>query len=481
MKLKNIILGIALGLFGLSACSEETAIDELNESTTPVQIVLNSVPAITKAGTNVTVKPSEQELLINNCVLGIYDETDQKWVSTTFVESLADDKSKAYTYTVTADLKLINGHSYTVMVIGNVDAAKSTRYEACNSFAAFKDIIEGVEEYAFEPSRLLKYGKVTTKKISLTDNRIEVPLDILAARVEFVINVKQTNVEFEETYYDMGEELGLDIENNKYSPEEIVSAFTKAGVKGGIVFENWGKIPNGKPADGVLHYGNRPIYLPTGNGVKGVYVPNYKAVRVDKYIGKTIVLDEIKVENIRTQAVAVLPYKEKGMYNLKEYGEMDFNKETRKYLFYTYAKGDDTANPLKVSFSGSVIRQYVLRKTSVTADWYAFADTQDIWGTTGEDRIDLDTGWSGSSHVFFTEKQWEVDPSIEVPGEVITGSSLGSYSNSFSIKGASNMIEHGHLYNVTATIVDFTPQSTGTLEVSIQDYNTVTVPGFGFN
>ena len=85
MNFKNIIVGISLILFGLSSCSEETAIDELNESTSEVQIVLSSVPAITKAGSQETEKPTDQELLIQNCVLGIYDETDDKWILTQFI------------------------------------------------------------------------------------------------------------------------------------------------------------------------------------------------------------------------------------------------------------------------------------------------------------------------------------------------------------------------------------------------------------
>ncbi len=185
MNIKNIIVGISLILFGLSSCSKETAIDELNESTSEVQIILSSVPAITKAGSPETEKPTDFELKVQNCVLGIYDKTDKEWISTQFISSLTEDKDK--TYKVASSLKLMNNHTYTVMVIANVDEIKKEAYEACNSFKAFESIKEGTKEYAFDASKLLKYGKIENFEVSSQNKRIEVPLDILAARIEFVI------------------------------------------------------------------------------------------------------------------------------------------------------------------------------------------------------------------------------------------------------------------------------------------------------
>lgn len=492
MNIKNIIVGISLILFGLSSCSEETAIDELNESTSEVQIILSSVPAITKAGSLETEKPTDFELKVQNCVLGIYDETDKKWVSTQFISSLTEDKDaiEHKTYKVASNLKLMNNHAYTVMVIANVDEDKKNTYESCLSFTDFESIKEGTEEYAFDASKLLKYGKIETFTVSSLNNRIEVPLDILAARIEFVINVKQTDVKFEETYYEMGTDLKLDIEK-EYSVEEVLEEFEAAGlVRNEDIFplENWNSLPAGvaRPQSNELYYGDRPIISFQGNGPKGVYIRNYKAIRVDKYMGKTIEIDKIFIGNIRTQAIAVLPYEEKNMSNLLEYDKMDYNNTTRKYSFYTYAKGVKTKEPLQVSFSGRVVKKYILKKTAVTTDWFVFADVYNpkIWGSTGSEGIKMESGWKGSNTVFFTTMgNWkDDDSSIDIPDEESIGSELGSYNNSFSIKGKeSEMIEFGHLYNVTATITDFTPQSTGTLNVSIQDYNTVTVPGFGFN
>lgn len=485
MNIKNIIVGISLVLFGLSSCSEETAIDELNESTSEVQIILSSVSAITKAGSLETEKPTDFELKVQNCVLGIYDETDKKWVSTQFISSLTEDKDAIdhKTYKVASNLKLMNNHAYTVMVIANVDEDKKNTYEACQSFTDFESIKEGTEEYAFDASKLLKYGKIETFTVSSLNNRIEVPLDILAARIEFVINVKQTDVKFEKTYYEMGENLNLDIENTSYSADAVKKAFINAGYDNVIVFDNWNQVTGGRP-DGKLYYGDRPIKLPQGNGVKGVYIPEYKSVRVDKFKGRTFEITDIIVKNIRTQAIAILPYEEISMFNLSEYKSLNYDEKTRKYAFYTYAKEVETNSPLEVSFSGTVMNQYILKKTPVIADWFAFADSYNprIWGSTGSDEFTLNTGWAGSTTVFFTVKNWQEDTSIELPDESSEGSSIGSYSNSFFIKGKeSKMIEYGHLYNVTATIKNFTPQSTGSLDVSIQEYNTVEVPGFGFN
>lgn len=484
MNIKNIIVGISLILFGLSSCSEETAIDELNESTSEVQIILSSVPAITKAGSPETEKPTDFELKVQNCVLGIYDETDKKWVSTQFISSLTEDKDaiEHKTYKVASNLKLMNNHAYTVMVIANVDEDKKNTYEACLSFTDFESIKEGTEEYAFDASKLLKYGKIETFTVSSLNNRIEVPLDILAARIEFVINVKQDdNLKFDKTYYEMGADLKLDIEGTIYTADEIVAAFDEVGIDA-YSMENW-NIEGGKPNDRELYYGDRPINIPNGNGVKGVYIPDYQAVRVDEYVGKTININEIAVRNIRTQAIAVLPYKERGMNNLPEYGIIS-GTATKKYSFYTYAKEKGTNDPLEVVFSGSIVKKNILKKTAVSAEWFAFADIYEpkIWGSTGSEAFTLKTGWEGEPTVFFTLKNWKEDSSVEIPEKETSGSFLGNYSNSFIIKGEkSEKIEYGHLYNVTATITDFTPQSTGSLDVSIQEYNTVEVPEFGFN
>lgn len=486
MNFKNIIVGISLILFGLSSCSEETAIDELNESTSEVQIVLSSVPAITKAGSQETEKPTGPELLIQNCVLGIYDKTDGKWISTQFISSLKKDEAdnEHETYKVASNLKLMNNHAYTVMVIANVDENNRKAYEACKSFTDFESIKEGKEEYAFDASKLLKYGKVESFTVSPLHKRIEVPLDILAARIEFVINVKQDdNLKFDKTYYEMGADLGLDIEETGYTAEEIVSAFKKVGIEA-ILMQNWNSVEGGQPEDGDLSYGDRPINIPKGNGVKGVYIPDYKAVRVDKYVGKTININQIIVKNIRTQAIAVLPYQEMNMSNLTEH-EISSGTAIKKYSFYTYAKEKQTSDPLEVVFSGDIVKKNILKKTAVSAKWFAFADiyTPKIWGSTGNKAFTLNTGWEGKPTVFFTVKDLKEDSSVEIPEEESLGSFLGNYSNSFIIKGEnSQMIEYGHFYNVTATITDFSPQSTGKLNVMIRDYvNEVILPPFEFD
>lgn len=497
MNFKNIIVGISLILFGLSSCSEETAIDELNESTSEVQIVLSSVPAITKAGSQETEKPTGPELLIQNCVLGIYDKTDGKWISTQFISSLKKDEAdnEHETYKVASNLKLMNNHAYTVMVIANVDENNRKAYEACKSFTDFESIKEGKEEYAFDASKLLKYGKVESFTVSPLHKRIEVPLDILAARIEFVINVKQDdNLKFDSTYYEMG--VNLNIDDKSYTVAEIINAFKGANI-GAYEMNNWGSLKDapdgieapGKPQDGKLYYGDRPIIASeAGKGVKGVYIPNYKAVRVDKYKGKTIVIGDIYVKNVRTQAIAVCPAQEESMYT---YPSKAVNKDDnlKKYFFYTYAKGKNTKTPLQVSFSGEIYEKNVLKKTPVTADWFALADvgTERVWGTTGEKEIKLETGWKGNSEsvqLFFAMKDWKKDSSIEVPVESSNDRRLGSYDNSFFIKGEeSEKIEYGHFYNVTATITDFSPQSTGKLDVIIQDYanNEIIVPPFVFD
>lgn len=482
MRLKNIILGVSLALLGLSACSNETIIDERNDSTSPVQIILNSVPTISKTGSGEVeyAKPTEKELIINNCVLGIYDETAEAWHSTTFVSSLSKDGSDKEhdAYIVATNLSLINNHNYKVMVIGNVDQKKSATYESCNNESAFEKIVEGSEEYAFDASNLLKYGVVSGFTVSPTSNKISVPLDILAARVEFTINMKQDdNITYKSTYY---EDLSdLNIFDQKYTTSEIVNKF-----KGATIFntlDNLKELLGKKEGDLGLYYGDRHIIFGNGKGIKGVYIPSSSAIRIDEYEGKALQITSISVKNIRTQAIAVLPIKEDGMFKLDNYSlNLDNNG---KYSFYTYALSD----PLEVIFSGEVKKTTILKHTPVKASWVAFADNnkpgERIWGSTGSSEAVVNSGWGNSGYVFFTMRNWKVDDSYEIPDFDRISGNLGAYENQFEIKGQlSNIIEYGHFYDVTATITDFTPQSKGELFVKIQDYinNVVEVPPFTF-
>lgn len=482
MRLKNIILGVSLALLGLSACSNETIIDERNDSTSPVQIILNSVPTISKTGSGDVeyAKPTEKELIINNCVLGIYDETADVWHSTTFVSSLNKDVSDKEhdAYIVATNLSLINNHKYKVLVIGNVDEKKSEEYVSCKSESDFKNIVEGSKKYTFDASNLLKYGVVSGFTVSPTSNKISVPLDILAARVEFTINMKQDdNITYKSTYY---EDLSdLDILNKQYTTDDIVSKFE--GAKIFNTLEDLKGLLNRKEGDLGLYYGDRHITFGNGNGIKGVYIPSSSAIRIDEYEGKALQIQSISVKNIRTQAIAVLPIKEDGMFKLDNYSlSLDKNG---KYSFYTYALSD----PLEVIFSGEVKKTTILKHTPVKASWVAFAEAKKqedrIWGSTGSSDAEVSSGWGSSGYVFFTMRNWKVDDSYEIPDFDRISGNLGAYENQFGIKGQlSNKIEYGHFYDVTATITDFTPQSKGELFVQIQDYinNVVEVPPFTF-
>lgn len=484
MRIINILSLMLTFFICFSACTEEELMEEPSASTSQLQIVLSPTSVITKAGTDTKALATQEELSIHNCVLYIKDVKTSKWFEPQYISSLTKNEEETdLVYNATTVSGLTNGQELEIMVIANISESKKNQYLACGSESDIEQIIEGTDEYAFTPANLLKYSGVISHTVSAVEPRAIIPLDILAARVEFVINIEQTDVKFEKTYYEMGENLNLDIENTSYSADAVKNAFINAGYDNVIVFDNWNKVTGGRP-EGELYYGDRPIKLPQGNGVKGVYIPEYKSVRVDKFKGRTFEITDIIVKNIRTQAIAILPYEEISMFNLSEYKSLNYDEKTRKYAFYTYAKEVETNSPLEVSFSGTVMNQYILKKTPVIADWFAFADSYNprIWGSTGSDEFTLNTGWAGSTTVFFTVKNWQEDTSIELPDESSEGSSIGSYSNSFFIKGKeSKMIEYGHLYNVTATIKNFTPQSTGSLDVSIQEYNTVEVPGFGFN
>lgn len=89
------------------------------------------------------------------------------------------------------------------------------------------------------------------------------------------------------------------------------------------------------------------------------------------------------------------------MSNLHEH-EISSGTAIKKYSFYTYAKEKQTSDPLEVVFSGDIVKKNILKKTAVSAKWFAFADiyTPKIWGSTGNKAFTLNTGWEGKPTVF---------------------------------------------------------------------------------
>lgn len=464
-----------------SACTEEKLMEDPSVSTSQLQIVLSSSAVITKSGADTKVLATEEELSINNCVLYIKDVTADKWFEPQYVSNLsrneADSEHQAYNATTVSGLT--NGHQLEVMVIANISESNKDAYLNCKDKTALEEIIEGTEEYAFKSDHLLKYSGVISHTVSADKNSLLIPLDILAARIEFVINVEQDeNLNFIRTYYEGLSDL--EIGKEKYTADQVKDKFSNAVICN-TLNDLKAKLKVSSNDEIKLYYGDRPITYPNGNGVKSVYIPSSKAVKVDEFEGKALEINTIYVKNIRTQVVACLSPNEHNMYSMPTYG-VQLNS-SQKYSFYTYEKGESSSAHLEVEFSGNVKKTIIKKKTPVTASWVAFSENNQsrIWGTSGKEPAQVEPGWGSAGYIFFTMRNWVLDPSYDIPDFKQTIADLGQYNNSFTLKGNSKKIEYGHLYNVTATIKDFTPQSTGSLNVSIQEYNTVTVPGFGFN
>ncbi|WP_158712884.1 hypothetical protein [Parabacteroides pacaensis] len=497
MRLKNILLGIVSACVSLTACMEETLIEEPhpgNASIVDVKVALAPSNVITKAG-GVTTKAyaTPEELNIQNCVLAIFEKEDSegwKRVSSKYYSSLdetgkAAEENFSRLFTIVENVKLTLNKTYKMRVIANIDENNRSEYEACQTEEDFERIVEGEasDEYAFDAGKLLKSGFKEVKVDASTANTvIEIPLTLVAARINLDIKVKIGEVTFERTYYDMEAFESINLNMTKpYKPDELRDIF---GGKA-FTFQNWNEVKsNGVqvPTSGQLHYGDRPINMPSGSGVKGVCIPNFKAMRIDEYQGYVIELSAIKVKNIRTQAIAVLPLQENNFHCIEK--GLSKDKELQRYTFYTYAKNVDSSLPLTIEYTGQVYKTTIQKQTPVTTAWFAFADTQNIWGSTGTKPIILDTGWSNSSTVFFTALEagnWQEDSSIEVPKDDVTQTPVGTeYTQSFPIipNDPVGPIANGHLYNVTATIKSLT--ITGELDVDIKEYGEKNVED-GFN
>lgn len=464
-----------------SACTEEKLMEEPSVSTSQLQIVLSSSAVITKSGADTKVLAMEEELLINNCVLYIKDVTADKWFEPQYISNLSPDEadSEHQAYNATTVSGLTNGHQLEVMVIANISESNKETYLNCKDKTALEVIIEGTEEYAFKSDHLLKYSGVISHTVSADKNSLLIPLDILAARIEFVINVEQDeNLNFIRTYYEDLSDLDID---STYTKEQVKGKFDGAVICN-TLDELKSKLGVNSNDEIKLYYGDRPITYPNGNGIKSVYIPSSKAVKVDEFEGKALEINAIYVKNIRTQVVACLSSNEHNMYSMPTYDGVKLNS-FQKYSFYTYEKGENSSAHLEVEFSGNVKKTIIKKKTPVTASWVAFAENNQskIWGTSGKEPAKVESGWGSAGYIFFTMRNWVLDPSYDIPDFKQTIADLGQYNNSFTIKGNSKKIEYGHLYNVTATIKDFAPQSTGKLDVAIKDYNYVEVPKFEFN
>lgn len=185
MRLKNILFTIAATTWLFSSCSEETLIDGPvisggEEATISATLSINSVE--TKATTNYETPVSDNEELINNYVIAVFDAARQDVVGLK-AETL-DTETKSFTVNVVA--KCDGESPQTVLTIANLSEEQLKACKAFTTYTQFANLIVE-QKSAFKSSELMKGAEqvVTLEKGKV--NNFDIKLDQLVARVDVSI------------------------------------------------------------------------------------------------------------------------------------------------------------------------------------------------------------------------------------------------------------------------------------------------------
>ena len=185
MRLKNILFTIAATTWLFSSCSEETLIDGPvisggEEATISATLSINSVE--TKTTTNYETPVSDNEKLINNYVIAVFDAARQDVVGLK-AETLGTE-TKSFTVNVVA--KCDGKSPQTVLTIANLSEEQLGACKAFTTYTQFANLIVE-QKSAFKSSELMKGAEqvVTLEKGKL--NNFDIKLDQLVARVDVSI------------------------------------------------------------------------------------------------------------------------------------------------------------------------------------------------------------------------------------------------------------------------------------------------------
>lgn len=185
MRLKNILFTIAATTWLFSSCSEETLIDGPvisggEEATISATLSINSVE--TKATTNYETPVSDDEKLINNYVIAVFDAARKDVVGLKAETLKAETKS----FTVNVVAKCDGKSPQTVLTIANLSEEQLGACKAFTTYTQFANLIVE-QKSAFKSSELMKGAEqvVTLEKGKV--NNFDIKLDQLVARVDVSI------------------------------------------------------------------------------------------------------------------------------------------------------------------------------------------------------------------------------------------------------------------------------------------------------
>ncbi|RHJ86443.1 hypothetical protein [Parabacteroides sp. AM08-6] len=489
MKLRNLISSIAIALAIFSSCTDENII-EPTTSTAKVSIALQPSAIIMKAGDGTTQWATNEELSVNDCILAIFKGDDKVLVKYYGdLSEIGTSEVSTPLYRIEAgEIELDMNTPYHVMVIGNPGANLVSSYESCTTKAAFKEIWEGKDTYAFDPSNLLKFGELDATITEAANPVITVPLTQVAARINLRVTTELPGKTLVKgPYYEsLDGKIELDSLVKTLTDAEIERLFPGAEKQQNISGES---IKNGE-----FYYGNRKVTAgKMSNGYKGYKIPNYQAYKIHEYRKYVLEIKTLKIDNIRTRAIAVEPAQDENTYLIMGY-EPTLNSLLGQYVFYTYERVDQTSSPLTVVISGDLYQANVKEKTLVTTDWWIFnAKNKVSLDYKGSDELSVETGWGFSETYFFAESKGDNWQEVE-GGETIVDDGEKELKAvvdklSFTIEPKKGIPEtchtdgviHGNLYDVNAKMVKMPPIPTeNSLDVEIKSYGTVNVD-FGFN
>lgn len=185
MRLKNILFTIAATTWLFSSCSEETLIDGPvisggDEATISATLSINSVE--TKATTNYETPVSDDEKLINNYVIAVFDAARKDVVGLKAETLKAETKS----FTVNVVAKCDGKSPQTVLTIANLSEEQLGACKAFTTYTQFANLIVE-QKSAFKSLELMKGAEQVVSLEKGKVNNFDIKLDQLVARVDVSI------------------------------------------------------------------------------------------------------------------------------------------------------------------------------------------------------------------------------------------------------------------------------------------------------
>ncbi|MDL2278220.1 hypothetical protein LJC57_06465 [Parabacteroides sp. OttesenSCG-928-G07] len=474
MKLKNIFIIVFATLLGFTACVDETLVSESTKVTpglpTSLNITVDTESIQTKAAAGYTYATSD-EILIHNLAVAVFE------VKTVGSVDVVTDKRVGFAYMTYADGETTLTHEedgatramyevknipaitgkVKVMVLANSTYSK-TELEDVTSYAAFSTLSEeNVNElgnYVFDPSKLVKFGEVTTT-LGTTNSPLHIRLTQLAAKINlsFEVNVPDTEVIVEEEYQ-----------------------YSYADIKEMIINKNPGKQNPNDPNQ--LYYECDYSHAHPVDGKWLVFNKNIKTTTTTTN-GWSYALEKVVIKNINPVSNAFLgTYASSGYtYNtlVPEDGYGTYLIEISEdniatVVFYTYEKAYQTPDPIIVDVVGD-LRNAKIQKVEKQAfameyRWESSTSQGGGWGKDGTitDKTEKAIGELELVSNDVVETYYSEEKQYQLVFDPVENKPLCN----------TNGVVHGNQYNIKGLIdthsqrVDFS--------ISVTPWDNVTVP-----